>query len=84
MFEIYRVQVKDYWGFWTDVAVFDSEGKAKRFVETLKKDYPKDEFRVVKEVMKMDTGIVIAGIAALVLLPLTLLGIKQLLRLTST
>jgi hypothetical protein len=83
MFETYRVQIKDYWGFWTDVATFDSEEKARRFVEALKKVYPKDEFRVVKEVMKMGTGIVIAGIAALVLLPLALIGIRQLLKPTA-
>jgi len=83
MFEMYRVQIKDYWGFWTDVAVFDSEEKARRFVEALRKVYPRDEFRVVKEVMEMDTGIVIAVIATLVLLPLALIGIRQLLKPTA-
>jgi hypothetical protein len=78
MFEAYRVQVKDYWGFWVDVATFYSEDRARRFVDALKRDYPKDEFRIVKEVIKMDTGIVIAAIAGLALLPLALLGLNML------
>jgi hypothetical protein len=78
MFETYKVQMKDYWGFWADVAEFSSEEKAKRFVESLKRDYPNDEFRIVKEVIKMDTGVVIAAIAAVVLTPLVLFGITQL------
>ena len=80
MFETYRVQVKDYWGFWVDVAVFDSEEKAKRFIDALRKEYPKDEFRIVKEVMRMDTGIVIASIVGVAFLPLALFVIAQLLK----
>jgi len=78
VFETYRVQMKDYWGFWVDVATFDSEERAKRFADALKRDYPKDEFRIVREVMKMDTGVVIAAIAGLALLPLALFGLNLL------
>ena len=78
MFEAYRVQVKDYWGFWVDVAAFDSEERAKRFADAIKRDYPKEEFRIVREVMKMDTGIVIVAIAGLTLLPLALFGLNLL------
>jgi hypothetical protein len=78
VFEAYHVQVKDYWGFWADVATFDSEDKARRFVDTIKRDYPKDEFRIVREVMKMDTGVVIVAIAGLALLPLALFGLNLL------
>jgi hypothetical protein len=80
MFETYKVQMKDYWGFWVDVAEFSSEEKAKRFVEALKREYPKEEFRIVKEVIRMDTGIVVAAIAAVVLTPLALFVITRLLK----
>lgn len=78
MFETYRVQVKDYWGFWVDVATFDSEEMAKRFADNIKRDYPKEELRIVREVMKMDTGVVIAAIAGLALLPLALFSLNLL------
>jgi len=78
VFETYRVQVKDYWGFWVDVATFDSEEMAKRFADNIKRDYPKEELRIVREVMKMDTGVVIAAIAGLALLPLALFSLNLL------
>jgi hypothetical protein len=72
VFEVYKVQVKDAWGLWADVADFDSEEKARRFIEALKRDFPNMELRVVRERVPIDVAVVVACIVAVIALPIAL------------
>jgi hypothetical protein len=72
VFEVYRIQVKDAWGLWVDVADFDSEEKARRFIDALKRDFPNMELRVVRERIPIDVSVVVACIVAVIALSITL------------
>jgi hypothetical protein len=72
MFEMYRVQVRDAWGLWADVAEFYSEESARRFVEALRRDFPRMELRVVRERVPATSLVVVACVVAVLALPVAL------------
>jgi hypothetical protein len=69
---VYRVQVRDAWGLWVDVAEFYSEDRARRFVEALRRDFPRMELRVVRERVPATSLAVVACVVAVLTLPAVL------------
>jgi hypothetical protein len=72
LFGVYKVQVRDAWGLWSDVAEYDSEEKARRFVNALKRDFPNMELRVVYERTPTTSLAVVACVFAVVALPVAI------------
>jgi hypothetical protein len=72
MFEMYRVQVRDAWGLWADVVEFYTEESARRFVEALRRDFPRMELRVVRERVPATSLVVVACVVAVLALPVAL------------